>query len=96
MSFRKRINAHDAWAAFRKEKSESFEPFAAADLNCIDQKNFEEYLVEGINDQFLTPISELSDEQFLKLEEMVKSWESFDFGFDAFNSERIKRFYRYG
>jgi hypothetical protein len=96
MSFRKNKNTHDEWVAYRNEMSDLFMLFINGNLQSINQKNFEEYLTEGNNENFHTPITELSNENFLVLEEIVNGWESFDYGFDIFHSERIKRFNRYG
>jgi hypothetical protein len=82
--------------AKRNELSDFFEPFVDGDLNSVNQKDFEEYLSEGENPHFHTSIDELTDIKFLFLEKIANAWSSFDFGFDAFYSERMKRFDRYG
>ncbi len=96
MSFKKKKNAHDIWVAYRDKISDLFTPFISGNLDSVNQKSFEEYLTEGSNEKFHTPIIGLSDENFLVLEKIVNGWESFDYGFETFYSERIKRFNRYG
>jgi hypothetical protein len=96
MSFRKTKNTHDEWVAFRNETSDFFELFVDGDITFVNQKSFEEYLTKGSNQYFHTSVEQLTDLKFLLLEKIVKACDSFDFGFDAFYSERIKRFNRYG
>ena len=96
MSFRKNKNTHDKWVVYRDKISDLFTPFINGNLDSVNQKSFEEYLTEGSNENFHTPLVELSNEKFLLLEEIVDGWESFQIGFDTFYAERIKRFNRYG
>ena len=96
MSFRKKRNKHIEWVTYRDKMRDLFMLFMDGSLASINQNSFEEYLTEGNNEKFHTPITNLSDEKFLVLEKIVEGWESFDLGFDVFYSERIKRFNRYG
>ena len=98
MSFRKNKNTHDEWVAFRDEISDLFPLFINGDLELLNEKSFEEYLTEGTNESFHTSITELSNDDFLTLEKIVNEWENFSdhYHFDTFDSERFKRFNRYG
>lgn len=96
MSFRKKKNSHDEWVAFKDKNSNFFKLFVVTNLNSVNQESFEEYLTLGNSQFFHTIISELDDQDFLVLEKIVSDWESFGLNFDAFYSERIKRFNRYG
>jgi hypothetical protein len=96
VSFRKKRNRYDEWIAHRIRMSDLFSLFLCVELDSLNQSSFEEYLTDGNNKNFHTPVTELSDELFLKLEKIVNDWESFDFGFDVFYSERTKRFKGYG
>jgi hypothetical protein len=71
MSFRKNKNPHEIWIAYRNKMDDLFMLFINGELNSLNQKSFEEYLTKGSGDNFHTPLPELSDEQFLKLEEIV-------------------------
>ena len=95
MSFRKKKNAHEIWVAYRDKMSDLFMIFVD-DLDSVNQKNFEEYLTEGINEHFHTPVTQLSNQDFLSLEEIVDGWDSHDYGFDVYFSEKVKRFNHYG
>ena len=70
--------------------------FVDGELNSVSQKNFEEYLTKGAGNEFHTSLLALSNEQFLKLEEIVNEWESYPLMLEAFCSERLKRFNRSG
>ncbi|HRH40211.1 MAG TPA: hypothetical protein PKY82_01110 [Pyrinomonadaceae bacterium] len=96
MSFRKKRNTHDEWITYRDKMSDLFMLFIDRNLASVNQNSFEDYLTEGNNEKFHTPITNLSDEKFLVLEKIVEGWESFAVGFDLFYSERIKRFNRCG
>lgn len=95
MSFKGNKNNHEQWIAFRNGVSEYFELFVNGDSDSVNQKSFEEYLEKGSNHHFHTPIAELSDLKFIMLEKIVNAWFSFSFAFDAFYSERVKRFGHY-
>jgi len=96
MSFKKTKNTHDEWVAFREKISDLIKVFINKNLDSMNQNAFEEYLTKGINENFHTPLVELSNENFLLLEKIVNEWESFQIGFDSFYHERVKRFNRYG
>lgn len=76
--------------------SDSFELFIAGNFALLDRKSFEQYLTDGNNKNFQTPLSESSDDDFLILEKIVNEWNSFQIGFEAFYSERVRRFDCYG
>lgn len=96
MSFRKTKNTHDVWVAYRDKISDWLKVFINRNLDSITQNGFEEYLTKGVNENFHTPLVELSNENFLLLEKIVNDWESFQIGFESFYNERVKRFNRYG
>ncbi len=73
-----------------------FKKFIAGDLTLINQQSFEQYVTEGNNEFFHTPLSNLNNNEFLTLEKIVNEWSSFQISFESFYSERIKRFNRYG
>ena len=75
--------------------SDLFESFVSEKLNSVNQGSFKEYLTKGSDKNFHTSLTELDNEKFLTLEKIVDGWESFQLGFEAFYSERIKRFNRY-
>lgn len=96
MSFRQNKNSNDEWLSFKDKMRDSFEMFISEDLTLLNQKSFERYLMSGNDSEFQTPLSELSNDNFLVLEKIVDEWNSFQIGFESFYLERIKRFTRYG
>jgi hypothetical protein len=95
MSFKSK-SSHDRWVAYRQKMSYLFAPLVSGNLSFLNEKKFEEYLKNGRDKNFHTQLNQLSNENFLKLEEIVNGWFDFQHYFDAFYSERIKRFNRYG
>jgi hypothetical protein len=95
MSF-KNINSHDRWGAYRDKMSDLFAPLISENLNSVKERSFLDYLTKGSDKNFHTQLTELSNENFLTLEKIVNGWFDFQPRFDAFYSERIKRFNRYG
>jgi hypothetical protein len=95
MSFKNK-NAQDKWIAYRDKMSDLFEALISENLSFIKENNFADYLRKGSDKHFNKLLTELNNENFLLLEKIANGWFDFQDSFDALQSERIKRFKRFG
>ena len=98
MSFRRKMNRHDAWQQSLETNRTLLEATELPAAVFADEDRFVEFLNTGtFNNPFdgtTVRLAELTDDEFLRLERAVN--QLIDSLFFAFDQERFRRFKRYG
>lgn len=88
------INREKEWIDFKIEAKEYFELFINCDLDSLTEAIFEDYLMQGNNPHFHTPLAELINMRFVMLEKLADAWSMSGF-YDALRVEQENRPNRY-
>jgi hypothetical protein len=92
VSFRRRRNRHDAWAAYRNQNGTEFARTGLPPQVFETERSLREFLTTGHLNSVEADLNVLSDEQFNCLFHLVSSFFDHDMvDFGATESRRLKR-----
>jgi len=87
--------SHDKWVEYRDSQSKYLEVVVNGSLDNIKESDFEEYLDTGDHQMFTINISELSEKEFLELDQVVNGWFDIQDSLFVFHEQKISRFGRH-